>query len=185
MRAVTAFAFAAVLATSAIAHADPAPEAVNPNVALGLSALPTLAGIGLFAGGIGASVANATPYVSRPMIVTGIAGIVIGPTLGHAYAGRIVNGWLELRMIGLAAFVVGVKMLDDRIVTRDSSDSCQDCRLPWTLALGGAGLFVVTTFGEILTAPAAAEAFNREHHFDIKVTPVVGKTPGILLSGTF
>jgi hypothetical protein len=182
MRAVTTLAFAAVVATAAAAHAEP-PEAVNPNVAFGLSALPTLGGIALFAGGISASVANTSTYVSRPMIYTGLAGILIGPTLGHAYADRIVSRWLELRVVGLASMVAGVKLLNDRIVTKDSSQSCKDCRLPWTLALGGAGLVVVTTFGEVLSAPGAADDFNREHH--VKVTPVIGTTPGVLFSGTF
>jgi hypothetical protein len=187
MTCMRAVMIAVVLASSAlVAHADP-PTPRSPEVALALSSLPVAGGIALFVGGIEAHVeSHARTWLWTPMTAAGVAGILVGPTLGHVYAGHTWSNWLGLRLTGFAAMMIGGTIVLDKTHLKDSSSSCDDCEIPGFLALGGAGLFVVTTFGEILTAPGAAEDYNREHHLDLHLMPIQGtKTPGLAVSGSF
>ena len=97
------------------------------------------------------------------LLATG--GIVVGPSLGHFYAGRPGRAWkgVGIRLGALAVITAGIASC-----FRDLFEA--DCGGGASLALVGSGLFIASSVYDIATAPASARRFNREH-------PVVGVVP--------
>jgi hypothetical protein len=99
--------------------------------------------------------------------VPGVLALLVGPTLGHVYAGRTWSAWLGARLIGVAIAAVGT------LITLDSRNiDCGGCGpmiLGW--AIGGT-IFGIATVGEIVSAPSAATDFNRAQEHAIAIVPL-------------
>ncbi len=161
----------ASLLVFSVAHAGPpVSDEKSPQTALGLSA-------GVFAGGAIALVAarlaeNESSGLRGTLAVAGLAGIAIGPMLGHAYAGDAWNTGLQIRLGSLAVVGVGAVVVVTSCLFKPSDPP--GCGIGGGLAVIGLfGLAVGTVF-EIVDAPAAARRANARH---LQVIPTVG--PGI------
>lgn len=143
----------------------------SPSAALAWSLVPTLAGLGLIA--IGGKTE------SGPLEVAGVTGLVVGPSLGHVYAG---SGWggLAMRAGGVLAMGVGLSLAfcPDGCGPGDKSELEQ--KTGAALFYGGGALYVVGMLFEIATAPSAADTYNRTHHITVTPTPT-----GVALAGRF
>ncbi len=144
----------------------------SPQTALGLSA-------GVFAGGAIALVAarlaeNESSGLRGTLAVAGLAGIAIGPMLGHAYAGDAWNTGLQIRLGSLAVVGVGAVVVVTSCLFNFKRSDPPGCGIGGGLAVIGLfGLAVGTVF-EIVDAPDAARRANARH---LQVVPTVG--PGI------
>ena len=158
----------------------------SPSTALWWSAGTTGAGLALL---LAAKVIYPDfPSHSTPldvMLVGSIGALVVGPTLGHTYAGKTWNRWLGVRLAGLGVVGVGavVSLALAASVCHPDGVGCLVLGLGASAVLGG-GTYAVGTIGEIATAPSAAHDYNREHHFDAQLTlaPIQSRTglaPGV------
>lgn len=94
-----------VAARSARAETDPA-------VATALSVAPTVAGLGVILAleAMGAHNGDAHPAAIGGTAV-GLAAVVVGPTLGHLYAGSPWSRGLKIRLVGLGLVGAGVTVV--------------------------------------------------------------------------
>ena len=108
--------------------------------------------------------------------MVGIAGMVLGPSAGHWYAGEGVTTGLLLR--GGAAVATGALVLGDPHLERPA---------PTLLGLLGAvGVWEVGVIWDAWTLPRAIRRHNRA--LEVQVAPLVtthGVTPGVTLAGRF
>ena len=176
-----------------VGSAQPAnPEPKNPKVALALSAGTTVIGGGLLIAAA-ALTDSQSNFKKDPavlgFIAGGVATILVGPTLGHVYAGRTWNRWLRLRLVGAGAVVAG-----GAIALSGGGDACgfpgARCSgaqsaaflLGSLLMAGGAVTYVVGMSAEIGSAPHAADRYNRQ----LSITPLAtSQALGLAMNGTF
>jgi hypothetical protein len=165
------------------ASAEPQPK--DPSTALWLSLGPTLGGLALEV----ASLSVRDPATAGGMNLVGGIAAFVGPSLGHAYSGRVWNRGLGIRLAGLATALVGVGL-----VMSACSDGCGHAQGTASagggLFIGGGIVYVVGVIDEISGAPDAARRYNREHGFDATLTfaPIVtahSTAPGLGLVGRF
>ena len=159
--------------TFTTASADPEPpELKSEDVALGLSlGITTLSWGALFAG-------TKSPAAST----IGLVGIMVGPTTGHWYSGRIVTWGLGLRVVGAVAATVG---LIQALEHGDCHDACGSEPAGVILIPIGLLAFAGGTISDILTARGAAREYN-ERHQSVAIVPMVyGGTAGLGLVGRF
>lgn len=151
---------------------EPETSPKNPDVALELSLGITLGGLALAVGG--------SSFDSAPMTDTGVLALLVGPSVGHIYAGEGWNGGLGVRLIGGGALgLLGV------VVFLGCVDEClHDPSRPTSEKLFiAAGLVEVAgSIYEITTAPSAADRYNREHGFEAKIVPTGN---GVAVVGRF
>lgn len=149
-------------------------EEKSEQAALGLSLLGTIAPFMVTV----AAVSSDQPELA----LAGAVGMLIGPSLGHWYAGQYVTGGLLIRGAG-AALVLGglVQALDDF----GCEGSCGSEGA--TLALAGAAVFIGGTLYDLATAGRAAREWN-EKHLDMGpmvVSSVSGPVAGLGVAGSF
>ena len=169
---------ATLILTASPALAQPAarepPEEKSEQTALGLSLLGTIAPVALL---IGAAKAD------QPELATaGAIGMLVGPSLGHWYAGRYVTGGMLVRGGGTALMLAGVVRA---IGSLDCEERCSDDG--GVLMAAGAVMFVGGTLYDLATAGRAARAWN-EQHLDLGPTVVRGASgpvPGFGVAGSF
>jgi hypothetical protein len=157
----------------------------NPNTALAISLLTTLGGYGMLF--LGESMANQGTTGAGWLAFTGATLTIVGPTLGHTYAGKTWNTGLAVRIVGLGAASAGL------LAALTCSDGCNDNSnedAAIVLFFGGAITYVVGTIYEIATARDAAVRYNRQHGLDatLTVAPIAtrdGITPGMAVVGRF
>ena len=154
----------------------PSPEdsAKDPDTALGLS-------LGMTAGGLGLMLLGGKLH--EPIsLVTGAAVFLVGPTIGHSYAGDTLNAGLGVRGVGAVAGVVGLRLMVDCPQLHDFP--CPGTRgdIGTALLIGGGLLYFGGSLYEIDTASSAARRYNREHGFKATVVPT---TNGVALVGRF
>ena len=167
----------------------PAPElsgGKSPTPAIALSLGGTAAGIGLIA--LGGNIHH-EDEVELPLVATGVAAVVLGPSFGELYAGR---GWtpgLSMRAGGLLLGAVGFGVALQECGA-DPEGSC-DPTAGGVIFLGGAALFIAGGVYDIVTAPRAARAWNASHAQELLVVPTAlhdargGAAPGLTVAGTF
>ncbi len=155
----------------ALAPLPDADGAKSGPVAFWASVLTTVAGYGLAAFGVAEN--------SPGLYAAGGITAVVGPTVGHIYAGHTWNSGLTMRLVSLAATAVGIGLAFD-------NDAAAAATL---LVLGGLG-YTTGAIYEIVTAPEAVHEYNRAHGFEASFTfaPVKardGAAPGLALVGRF
>jgi hypothetical protein len=145
-----------LLVTPAAAQAE-GPK--SPDEALALSG-----GVTLLSGILVA--ATVEDDALSPMTAIGIAGLALGPSLGHVYAGEYITGGLALRAAGMTAAILGY-----REASRCSEVG--DCNM--TAGAGGvilgASAFAAGIIWDVATAPRAARRWNERH--GISIAPVI------------
>jgi hypothetical protein len=165
----------------------PHPDARSERVAVALSAGATAASWGLTigAGFIGAGDPEASDralQVRAGLMLTGMAGALIGPGLGHWYGGEgILTRGLALRAGGGAIALLGTAIAFDQCPLTSASESCTPTA---SLAIVAAGIALVAagTIDDIVTAPRSARRHNRR----LELAPVAThRSAGLALGGRF
>ena len=167
---------AIVLLSTSIAYAQPAPntDEKSPETAVGLSLATTASGVGVLALAYELRSTDST----TALVTFGVALTVIGPTVGHAYAGQAWNAGLGLRLASVATGVIGGALLVNCL------DECRDhskADVGAALFLTSAIVYAGATLYEIGTAGAAADRYNRMH---VGAAPLPGGG-AIVLGGRF
>jgi hypothetical protein len=165
-----------------VASTSAVPEGKSPVTALSLSMLGTAAGVGMMAVGSGTD--------SGGLGLLGVATIVVGPSLGHFYAGETERG---LALTGVRAGGGGVMVAGAFWLLLECFPFLTECE-------GGAGPAIVMSTGlavvagsalySIYDAPRAARRQNaRARRLVLTPAPVVGPDHssgfGLHLSGRF
>jgi len=141
----------------------------SPGVALGLSLAGTAAGYG--------ALVAAGKTDSEGLAWVGLAGIVVGPSLGQIYAGetgRAVGH--SLLRLGAGSVMVYGAMLTIFDCWDDESGECDGSAGP-VLMIGGAVVGIGSTVYSIVDSANAAERHNAElkrRRFVLTPAPVVG-----------
>ena len=177
-----------------------AAQAKSPTKAFEYSLAGTLIPLGLFALGAAAEGNNGVDNdLSTSLMLTGIAGIMIGPSAGHFYAegGLVKTPGLAMRAGGASAFVLGGIIYVGEAIGGSSScilandpacESPPPGNLGPALIFGGLALVTVGTIYDIATAGDSARRANRSHS-RLRIAPVLAKRDngfhGIAVSGTF
>jgi len=142
---------------------------------------------GLLSGGVtfgGALiVAMAIDRDSPTLGALGGTALALGPSTGHWYAGEAYNGGLGVRVAGLALAGLGAAMIHDG---RDPDGECADrrCKTGRGLLVAAPLLVVGGTIYEIVTAPAAARAYNRRQRRGL-VPASIADGFGLTFAGRF
>lgn len=164
---------------SSVAHAQPTappppaqpssrPEPYSPSTARNLSIGGALVGVGLTALVMNSS--ERPPYAAAPVLA-------LLPSVGHWYAHDWWSTGLALRLGGVAMLYLSVLA---EIQCHDDA-SCGDGDGELGLAIGA---FALGTIVDIVTAPGAARAANRER--GLSITPTLGAgRAGVALTGSF
>lgn len=176
LASVTSVVIVSLLSGVAAAQPETVAEPKSEQAAFGWSLLGTLAPIAItIAGGA---------FDEPGVMALGTAGMVLGPTAGHWYAGRWVTGGLIARGGGAALMMAGAVQALGNI---DCETGCSGGAAAGPLMLGGAALFVGGTLHDLATAGRSARAYN-ERQYNVGPT-VVGTTTtttlGLGVSGAF
>ncbi len=161
--------------------AAPAPREPAGNKDPGVATLLSIAGT-VVPTAIVVSAAG-TENGSVGLVLAGLLGMELGPSLGHWYAGDYLTPGLGMRAGGTALLVVGLGEALQCIDVNDGS-----CRSGGEAPLLiGAGLFVTGTIYDIATAGHAANTWNKEH---LQLAPTMissagHATVGVGLGGSF
>jgi hypothetical protein len=157
-------------------------EEVSPAAAFGLS----LAGTAVGWGGL----LVAAEVDSQALGWVAVGGILVGPSLGHFYAGEVGRGLghTGIRLGAGAIFVVGAAItVSDCLFTEEGE--CDGSSGPLVM-LGGAALGAGSTIYSIVDAPRAATRANQmRRRLVITPAPVVGPERstglGLLVGSSF
>lgn len=141
----------------------------SPGLALGLSLLGTTAGY--------ATLFAAADSESDGLWLLGFGGIVVGPSLGHFYAGELGRGVNHsLVRVGAAGVIfAGALVTFADCWGGDEEDSCSGAGP--AIMVGGAVLGIGSSLYSIVDSPAAARRHNearRKHRLVVAPAPVVG-----------
>lgn len=186
---------AAVLGAAVDARGDdapPPPPRYSPGLSLGLSIGTTVAGWGLFAGGIALDDDGAGAI---SLMIGGQAVAAFGPSAGHVYVGEYRHALIasSVRAAALALIDVGILAASSCAIgggSGDGSDDQSDCGNGGTAAVF-IGLGVAAGLGlyDWVDAPRAARrASRRAATLQLAVVPL--RVPnhqavGLGLAGTF
>jgi hypothetical protein len=164
------------------APASDPPNDKSPGVAFGLSFGVTALSVGSLALLSTGEIDGAFPGIA---LGTALAGIVVGPSVGHCYVGRCVTTAGIIRLAGAGAVAASTLLWFARCGFAEGD--CEDLAYQVGL-LGGAGAFVAGTIWDIASAPGAARRRNREHRLLVVPTAVSAgdrTLPGLALLGDF
>lgn len=160
------------------------PDEKSPAIALGLSLLGTGAGIA-------ALVAASEMEDGAPLGVAGIGALVVGPSLGHFYAGESDRGirHAAVRLGAVAAMGTGLLLFFSSPCAFGSENECPETRedVGIGIFLAGAAVGVGSTIYSIVDAPFAARRTNRKASSTMLLpSPIVGpdRSTGLGLSLT-
>lgn len=184
MRTV-ALAFALLTLTPALVRAAesvPAtsPPQRSPETATLLAVGGTAAGWGLLFAGAGLN--------SSPAVFAGMAGIAVGPSLGHFYAGERNRGLatMGIRFAGEALMMLGAI---GALAGAFCSDDCPKNDWAGPVLLGGAIAVAGATIYDVADAHRAVERQARARTLVVTPAPVVAPSgamaPGLAVAGTF
>ncbi len=156
----------------------------DPTTALWLSAGITAGGLALVVGmAVKPSGFDLPSPIAEAAVIAGVAGLVVGPTVGHIYAGHTGSVGLGLRAGSLVPMALGAL---GEFACGLAANSCSSAE-PVLLLAGAAG-YVTGTVLEIATAGGAARDHDRGLGATLSFTPVRGaqKTvPGVGIVGKF
>lgn len=166
-----AILFALVLASSQ-AHADTTPRkspAATTAIAIGATVLPFVAGL---------AIAQPSDEVGGGLI---LASLVVGPSVGHWYAG-------EARYVGLAARAVGIGTgilaLSSGCIFNDGTTG--SCRGPQYALVASALVLAGGVVFDWVTAGASARRHDARASSVAGVAPMIGRDhAGISLGASF
>jgi len=141
-------------------------------------------------------VGAAIPPAGVPAAVVSLGLQMVGPSLGHFYAGRVWTTGLGLRLGGLATAAIGVALyVQNRTPCSDwvcvgFSPSNGVGSLGVAMLLVGATGILVGAIHDIATAGRDARDYNRRHGLDVTVAPAPiraanSTAPGLALVGRF
>jgi hypothetical protein len=169
----------------------PLPARKDPGVALGLS-------LGITAGGMAAMVIGGglDSELGGGIATAGVLAWFIGPSTGHAYAGRMGNTGLAIRGISMLAATVAIGGLIGCIAgSGDDVDDHEhlgddDCGMFTGLLVGSSIGYLGGAVYEIVDAPRAARRHNARYGLDVQVAPALvggdaGRGPGFAVAGRF
>jgi hypothetical protein len=170
-----ALVLAGVLLGGSVAHAEPTDTAAkDPTVAtalsIGATLIPAVAGIALD---------NRHDATSATLV---ISGVMLGPSVGHWYAGKVFTRGAAMRLLG--AGIIGVGFLAAKKYPENDGDFIDDRGLG--IAIGGT---VVIVLGALVDWGTAGESARKRNE---RITPTVtaiktptGSTPALGLAGSF
>jgi hypothetical protein len=171
----------------------PLPPRKDPGVALGLSLGITAGGMAMMAIG-----GNLDSELGGGLATAGALAWFLGPSTGHAYAGRIGNPGLAIRGVSALGGVVAIGGLvgciagsGDDIDDHDHlGDDDDDCGVFAGLLVASSISYLAGAVYEIVDAPRAARRHNARFGLDVQVAPtVVGgsgdRAPGLVVAGRF
>ena len=143
----------------------------------------TLAAVATTVGGLGLTIAGAK-YGSSGLGLLGLGGLMIGPSMGHFYAGEWGHalGMSALRTVAAGVFLVGVVAA----VTEEDSDlGPQPHSNAGTLLVLGGLTYVAATLYDLYDARHAARRENTAR--SVALMPTVGPHDGmgVALAGRF
>lgn len=163
-----------IAVTAASAHAQPADATdlqyeKSPGLALALSLLGTGAGV--------AALFAASEVEDGELVGTlGVAALVVGPSLGHFYAGEPDRGvrHAALRLGAVATMGAGLALFFSSPCAFGSENECPETRedLGLTIFVAGALLGAGSAVYSIIDAPFAARRANRA--LIVTPAPIVG-----------
>jgi len=178
MTKIVAAALIVAAATPALAQpAHEPPQEKSEQTAFGLSLAGTAVPLAITIAAVSTD--------QDELALAGAAGMLLGPSLGHWYAGRVVTGGLALRAGGTALMFVGALQALGHTLCHGHEDDCGGDGS--ALLIGGAAAFVGGTIYDVATAGRQARRWN-EKHFDLApmvVRGASGKAPGFGIAGTF
>lgn len=169
-------------AAPALARVEPPPaqaDEKSERVATTLSLAGALAAVGLV---VGATFSTDEPARYSLLMTTGSITALVGPSLGHWYAGKLGTRGLALRAAGAATALLGLgaAMAECPLLSSD----CQPM-LGIGLLVVGAGVFVGGMVDDVITASARVRRYNRERAAPVIAPVVTGQGAGLALGGTF
>jgi hypothetical protein len=119
---------------------------------------------------------------SATLVAASVASLVITPSIGHIYAGEYLTGGLGIRLVGELAVFYGAslscKYNEEHVCSGPTKE-----QVGWTLA--GAGVLLVGVGFDLVTAPGAAQRYNREHAQVTLVPIATDRSYGLALAGSF
>lgn len=127
--------------------------------------------VGALAGGLGENAS--TPWVRNATGGFATAAIVLGPSVGHWYAGQTLTAGLLMR-VGAIGGLVGLAVNDPHL---DHVGTVFGI-------VGAVALFETGFVWDLVTLPRAVRRFNRRH--TVALTPITGNSgTGLALAGRF
>ena len=186
-----------------IGHAETGGEAVQPlqepaktrseSTATALAVGGSLLGPVLVATAImeGDSADNPLHAAFWPMFVAGGASVVLGPSIGNWYAGKVGSTGLNLRLGGAVVAAAGTAMMLDGFRVLDHRGNGAEFTAGAVVGVAGLGVIAAGTVLDVLGASDAAAVFNREHHgMHVALAPLVLRAgnaheTGLAMMGTF
>lgn len=173
---------AAVLATSAVAHAQPDVAAAAPVKSPAVATALSLAGTAIPLVMIGAALDG--DDVNMPLYVSGMVGTMVGPSFGHWYAHRPVTVGLLGRGVGAAMVGIGGAT---SLNCLGAGKDCAPDKTGTVIMISGAVLYAGGTIYDIATAGRAAREWNSKQ---VQIAPVLvgsGRPSalGLGISGAF
>jgi hypothetical protein len=136
---------------------------------------------------------------ASPASFVGIAGVIVGPSVGHWYAGRGNGGGILLRTTAsliLAASIVNVLSRGSYECWMASQQTCaeqqeeyeRDERNTAIMLFGSLGVLAASSVWDISTAGRSARRWNEAH--GVTLAPTImpasgGRAPGLVIAGHF
>jgi hypothetical protein len=166
------------LAFSPLPPMPPTGRRKSPAVALELSLGVTLAAIPLY------SLTPSTGRAEGAMLGLAAAALLVGPSVGHYYAGSW-SWWLPPRLVG-AGLLLGGGYAALESIGCASPDPCRRYTVLSSMLWPGLVLTLMSIAGDIATAPSAAHRYNRAHGWEPAVEPIaVPGGAGVGVVGAF
>ena len=165
----------ATITVARVASADPRTEPRSPDLALVLSA----GGVVLSSATIAAS--EVPRGGNGALLVVGVCGLAISPSIGHLYAADYLTWGAGLRLASPLLIYIGSRMS----CVNPDGDGCTRPGDGQLVMYGlGVGVFAAGIIYDLVTARSAARRYNREHAVTIAPTPVAGGY-GLTVVGQF
>jgi hypothetical protein len=178
---------ACLVAPGAARADEPAGDGKSEVLATSLSLGGTLAGAALVAGAYSRELGAPAHDQVVPLLVTGSALLVVGPSFGNWYARKAWSTGLGLRLAGAGAIGLGGVVVAATLSDSDSGGQT----VAVTLAAAGAAAFVTGTVLDIIAAPRAVRRYNEAHAARrLSIAPVIARGgsvehTGFAIAGTF
>ncbi len=178
-------AAAVVLSLSTAALAEPAAgpddDAKSPALAIGLSTAGTVLPLVMIGAAFDGSDVNVTLYLA------GMAGTLIGPSIGHWYAHEYVTPGLLGRGAGAALAGIGAAMSLECIGLVSPCETTPTMVAGEIIGIVGIAVYAGSTLYDIATAGRVTRAWNDNH---IQIAPTVmgsgaTRSVGLSASGSF
>lgn len=186
----------ALPARPAVAQPKLSPPSLTPK-APGVK--PKQPGTAIFMSLSGTVLSYVLVLTATPASFVGAAGVIVGPSFGHWYAGRGNGVGILVRTTAATVFTLGVLRLfgtEGRDCLGATPAQCAEWEERWEredrntaiMVFGGLGVLAVSSAYDISTAGRSARQWNEAH--GVMIAPVIlpaagGGAPGLMLGGRF